>query len=207
MKLLSTTSAFALAFSLYAGAAVAQNATPGNTPGNPVQAGTVKPITAQEYVQKSAMGDEFEVESSKLALQKAQDPAIKTFAKEMVDEHTASTNKLKEAATAAKINLAARQRLDSQHQATLTQLRGMSGSQFDQAYMRAQLLGHREALNLQKAYSESGDNAALKAHAQEVQPVVQHHLMEAEKLAEVRVNDTNKSGDAGSKAPESLAGH
>src|ERR1700742_2786313 len=134
MKLLSTTSALALAFGLYAGTAAAQDA----TQSNPVHDGNVKPITAQEYVQKSAMGDEFEVESSQLALQKAQEPAIKSFAKEMVDEHMASTNKLKEAATAAKINLAARQRLDSQQQATLTQLRNTSGAQFDQAYMRAQ---------------------------------------------------------------------
>src|SRR5437763_80277 len=151
MRLLSQASTVALVLGLCAGtAAQAQNA---------------QRISATEYVQKSAISDEFEIESSKLALQKAQDPAIKSFAQEMVDDHTAATNKLKEAAKTAKINIAARQKLDRQHQDTLAALRSKSGPQFDQAYMRAQLLGHREALNLQKAYGESGDNPTLKAHA------------------------------------------
>jgi putative membrane protein len=187
-------SAVALAVGLLgANYAEAQHTTQGDAQqGDRARTSSAKSMTAAEYVQKSAIGDEFEIESSKLALQKAQDPAIKSFAQEMVDEHTTSTNKLKEAAQSAKINLAARQKLDSQHQQTLTQLRAASGPQFDQAYIRAQLLGHREALNLQKAYSQSGDNQALKAHAQEVESVVQHHLAQAERLAQVRVNDTNQ---------------
>lgn len=186
--------AAALVVGLFGTAEVqAQHTMQGDAPQNDrARTNSAKPVSAAEYVQKSAIGDEFEIESSKLALQKAQDPAIKSFAQEMVNEHTSSTNKLKEAAKAAKINLAARQKLDRQHQETLTKLRSTSGAQFDRAYMRAQLLGHREALNLQKAYSQSGDNPALKAHAQEVEPIVQHHLTEAERLAQIRVNDTNQ---------------
>jgi putative membrane protein len=195
MTLLTKVSGAAFALGLCAStAALAQDATQNNR----VRTDAARPISATEYVQKSAIGDKFEIESSKLAMQKAQDPAIRSFAQHMVDDHTNSTNKLNEAAKAAKINTAQQQKLDRQHEEMLTQLRGTSGTQFDQAYMRAQLLGHREALNLQKAYSQSGDNPALKAHAQEVEPVVQQHLMEAEKLAQVRINDTNQRAQPGS---------
>jgi putative membrane protein len=197
MKLLPIAGATALALVLCTGtAAWAQN--------DQARTDRARPISAAEYVQQSAIGDQFEIESSKLALQKTRDPAIKSYAQEMVDEHTASTNKLNEAAKTAKIDMAARQRLDRQHQETLAVLGSKSGPQFDQAYMRAQLLGHREALNLQKAYGESGDNPALKAHAQGVQPTVQHHLMEAEKLAAVRGNDTNRTGDTGTSTWDNL---
>jgi len=188
MTVLSIAGAAALALVLCAGtSARAQN--------DQVRTDHARPISAAEYVQQAAIGNQFEIESSKLALQKTRDPAIKSFAQEMVSEHTTATSKLTEAAKTAKIDMAARQRLDRQHQETLAALSSKSGPQFDQAYMRAQLLGHREALNLQKAYGESGDNPALKAHAQEIQPTVQHHLKEAEKLAAVRGNDTNRGGD------------
>src|SRR4051794_32572758 len=55
-------------------------------------------ITAAEFVTQAANSDMFEIQSSQLALTKSQDNTIRTFAQHMVQDHTASSDKLKAAA-------------------------------------------------------------------------------------------------------------
>src|SRR3954468_13168380 len=74
--------------------------------------GPVGGVSSAEYVKKSAVSDQFEIEAGKLALQKAQDPAVKSFAQKMVDEHTRASEKLKQAAVSAKLNAAPPRELD-----------------------------------------------------------------------------------------------
>jgi putative membrane protein len=59
----------------------------------------------------------------------------------------------------------------------------MSGPEFDRLYMDMQVKGHTDALQLHRTYSESGDDAKLKAVATEIVPVVSHHLDEAKRIA------------------------
>jgi predicted outer membrane protein len=49
----------------------------------------------QEYVQKAAVGDMFEVQSSNLAAKQAESSDVKAFAQRMIKDHTASTAALK----------------------------------------------------------------------------------------------------------------
>ena len=73
------------------------------------------------FVQEAVVGNLFEIESSKLALDRSQNAAIKTFAKHMIDDHSAAGVKLAEAVTQAKL---ARPplKLDARHQAILDDL-------------------------------------------------------------------------------------
>jgi putative membrane protein len=134
------------------------------------------------YVQKAAASDQFEIQSSRIASQKSTSADVKTFAQMMVDDHTKSSEKI---TAAAKSDGAAQvpTTLDPAHNAQLQSLEKVSGPEFDRLYMDMQVKGHTEALQLHRTYSESGDDAKLKAAATEIVPVVSHHLDEAKRIA------------------------
>jgi len=139
-------------------------------------------MTTSDFVQKVAISDMFEVESSKLALERSKDPGVRAFAQEMVRDHTMSTNKLKETIKSAHVDAAPPSSLDDTHQKLLSQLQ--KSSDFDRDYMKIQMQGHENALKLLQDYSQGGDNDALKKAATQTIPMVKKHLAAAEKIAQ-----------------------
>ena len=133
-------------------------------------------FAAPQYVQQAAMGDQFEIQSGRLALERSQNPTVRSFAEQMIRDHSASSSQLKAAAAAE--NVSAPAALDPQHAQMLQQQRGLHGQQFDSAYMQMQLHAHREALATQQTYSKAGDDAQLRQLAAQATPMVEHHLTE-----------------------------
>jgi putative membrane protein len=140
------------------------------------------PIETRTYVKKAAMGDLFEIDSSKLALQKSKDAQIRSFAQMMIRDHTASTAKLAAILKREKAD-APSTTLDPDHQAQLDALNAESGASFDTAYVKAQLQGHQDALTLHQTYAASGSDKRLKAFAASAAKVVQMHLDHVQALA------------------------
>lgn len=138
-------------------------------------------MNAETFAQKAAASDQFEIQSSQLALQKSQNDDIKRFAQNMIDDHTQSTDKLKSALKQANMSEPSAQ-LDQEHQALLTKLNRVDGAAFDRAYVKDQKAGHQQAVRMLENYSKRGDNDGLKQFASEVLPTVQQHMQMAEKL-------------------------
>lgn len=134
----------------------------------------------QAYVQNAAASDMFEIETSKLALEKATLPSIKTYAQMMIDEHTKSTTELKAAAGQAGIPVPAA--LPADKQAKVDALRGLSGAEFDRQYLADQRSGHQETLAKVNGYIAAAPVGSLKDHASKVTGVVQKHLNSLEKI-------------------------
>lgn len=134
----------------------------------------------QAYVQNAAASDMFEIETSKLALEKATLPSIKTYAQMMIDEHTKSTTELKAAAGQAGIPVPAA--LPADKQAKVDALRGLSGAEFDRQYLADQRSGHQETLAKVNGYIAAAPAGPLKDHASKVTGVVQKHLNSLEKI-------------------------
>lgn len=151
--------------------------------------------TAQDFVNKAAVGGMFEVQSSKLADGTASDNSVKEFATMMVTDHTAANTKLKKVAKEQKLTVPTA--LDSKHQAMLDKLNGAKGEAFDQAYVQAQRDAHDEAVSLFEAYSQNGDNAPLKAFATETLPTLKMHQ---EKIGAIASNMGTGDAKAGSSA-------
>lgn len=142
------------------------------------QAQTAKPANAKsEFARMAASGDMFEIESSKLALGKSDDAAVKKFAQMLIDDHTAASKKLMsmsdEKPPAA---------MDKKHMDMLEKLRSADGKQFTQLFVSMQLQAHKEAVDLFESYSKNGDDAKLKSFASETLPRLRAHLQEAQKL-------------------------
>lgn len=140
--------------------------------------------SAAEYVRQSALIDMFEVNSSRLALQKSQDPAIREFAQQIVNERGDAADTLSTAVKSGNVDVTVPHALDAPRQQRMDNLHAKSGIAFDQAYVQAQLQGHLNALDLQRAYAQSGDNPSLKELASQTAPAVQSHLAKLEVLAE-----------------------
>ncbi|WP_338502966.1 DUF4142 domain-containing protein [Sphingomonas kaistensis] len=134
----------------------------------------------QAFVQAAAAADMYEIESSRLALDKATLPSIKTYAQMMIDEHTKASAELKAAAGQAGIPVSAT--LPPELQTKIEALRSKSGAEFDQLYLGDQRVGHQDTLAKVNAYLAAAPAGPLKDHAAKVTGVVQKHLNSLEKI-------------------------
>jgi putative membrane protein len=135
---------------------------------------------------KPAMGDDFdfmttaelaglaEVELGKLAQTKAQNAEVKKFAAMMVTDHTKAGDELK--AFGKKKDFKPATEMDSAHKATMEKLKGLSGAEFDKAYVDAMIDDHEDAVDLFEGQAKDGKDAELKAFAAKTLPTLQSHL-------------------------------
>ena len=79
--------------------------------------------SAQEFVNKVAISDMFEIQSSRLALTKQPDKDTKPFAEKMVRDHQKTSNELKSLVDSGKVKAKLPTALDSEHQQMLDELK------------------------------------------------------------------------------------
>jgi putative membrane protein len=144
-------------------------------------AGTRAP-SAQDFVNKVAISNMFEIQSSQLALAKQADADTKPFAEKMVQDHQKTSSELKALVDGGKVKATLPTALDTQHQKMLDELKAKNGKDFDASYDQTQLKAHQDAVALFDAYSKGGDNSELKGWAFRTLPHLREHLSMAEKL-------------------------
>jgi putative membrane protein len=132
---------------------------------------------AQDFARKAAISSEFEIQSSKLALQKSQSKDVKDFAQQMIDDHTKASTALKDTLKEEGADVAqfTSPQLDAKHQALLDGLKNASGTDFDQRYLAAQKTSHEEAVILFSDYAENGQNESLKDFAENTLDTIKEH--------------------------------
>jgi putative membrane protein len=168
-----------VACGLIASAAFAQ--TP--RPRNPLATDATQPTpSAQDFVNKVAISDMFEIQSSQLALSKEPDKDTKPFAQRMVTDHQKTSKELKSLVDGGKVKATLPSALDSEHQKMLDDLKAKSGKDFDQSYDQIQVKAHEDAVALFNAYAKSGDDPELKKWAAKTLPNLERHLTMAQKL-------------------------
>jgi putative membrane protein len=99
----------------------------------------------KKFLAMAAQSDQNEIALSKLAEQKATNPAVKAFAEKMVTEHTQMTASMKPFVDAW--GLTPPTGPDADHQKELDKLSGLSGNDFDKAYMKDMVSDHSKALS------------------------------------------------------------
>ena len=132
------------------------------------------PTDAAGFAAAVAASDLFEIESGKLAADKAGSADLKAFGKKLATDHQNSTTQLKTAAQSANVPVAPA--LDAEKQGMLDQLKAASGAEFDRLFVQQQKAAHQKALSLLQGYAGGGDNPALKGFATTASKVVQGHL-------------------------------
>jgi putative membrane protein len=138
--------------------------------------------SAQDFVNKVAISDMLEIQSSQLALSKQADEDTKPFAQKMVQDHQKTSSELKALVEGSIVKLTLPATMDSEHQKMLNDLQAKDGKDFDRTYDQIQLKAHQDAVALFEAYSKNGDNPELKSWAAATLPHLKEHLSMAEKL-------------------------
>lgn len=163
------------------------------------------PLFHPTYMAMSASSDQFEIQSSQLALQVSQSQAVRNFANLMIAHHQATTQNLVAAAQGTGLTPPPPALLPM-HQQMLDQLRAAgTGANFDAAYKQSQIMSHQSALELQTNYASGGDVPALRQVAAATAPVVQQHLGAAQNLniaptsmeQPMPANGASRSGERG----------
>ena len=169
----------------------------GGTPANPAtvaEAEAPAATTAGGFVTRAALSDLYEVQSSRLALERSQTPAVRAFAQRMIDEHTRMSNELGAAIAQAGLNANPPTVLDAERTELLRELREASPGDFDDRYIDQQTESHENTLNLFRDFSGNGDNDLLKQLATRGAPMIENHLQT------VRALDKG-AADGGTGAP------
>ena len=147
-----------------------------------VTAAHANSISAQDFVTKASIANQFEIDSSKLALDKSQNSDVKSFAQRMVDDHTKTSDKLKEVLGSSDSHAKPADALGDKHQKLLDKLASHTGETFDNQYISIQTDAHKEAVKLFTDYSQHGKDKSLKDFASETLPTLQDHLKHVRKL-------------------------
>jgi putative membrane protein len=145
----------------------------------------ISPSTA-DFVKQVAVSGIFEVEASKLAVERADEPT-KSFAQQMIKDHTKASNELKSAAQGQSAQIP--EIMDSLHQSKFEKLKRLNGAEFTEVYRSLQVSAHKEAVSFFERYARGGDNEKLKAWAAKTLPELQHHLDMAQKLEKQTVTN------------------
>ena len=134
-----------------------------------------------DFVTRAANSNVFAVAESRLAVDRARAPTVKTFARRLIEDHGTAEAELRAAAEGSGATVPTT--LDQDHQARLTALRRKSGADFDKAYLADQLEAHSNALTLYADYMLWGDYEKLHALAIKMIPITEAQLKDVQALA------------------------
>ena len=128
----------------------------------------------RDFVSKAASGGTAEVELGRVATQRAVRPSVRSFAERMVADHGRANAEL--AALARRKGLDVPTALEPSQQAMRDRLSGLSGPDFDRAYMSEMVRDHTEDIALFERAAETSSDPDLKAWAARSLPMLRDHL-------------------------------
>lgn len=140
----------------------------------------IAPKTA-DFVKEAAISDMTEIEAAKIALQKG-NADEKTFANQMITDHTETSNELKAMVTNGDVREPLPTALDSSSQKKIDKLNAAKPEDFSSEYDPLQVSAHEDAVSLFERYANGGDNPKLKDWAAKTLPTLKHHLEMAKSL-------------------------
>lgn len=148
-------------------------------------------IEKDSFVKAVLSANKFEIDSSKLVLQKSASDDVKAFAEQMIADHTKSGEELwnvisgqgGRSKAASTDDEPPAVDLSSKDAAALALLEEKDGAEFQAAYIASQDKIHREAVDLFRSYASHPDDEALGAFARKTLPALEMHLDHIQKIA------------------------
>ena len=136
--------------------------------------------TDHAFAMKAANGGTMEVNLGRLVVEKGQNPDVKAFAQQMVDDHTKVNDELKQLAGQKGLKLPEKTKgKERQEEQRLSKL---SGGALDRAYMETMVQDHQKDAKEFEHASRSLKDPDLKALANKTLPVLQEHLRRATEI-------------------------
>jgi len=127
----------------------------------------------QQFVNDAAHGGMFEVQSSKIALDKSVPGTVHDFATHMIADHSPTNDKL--AALARSEGYSVPDRVDPAQKLCLDKLSAANGDDFVKDYDNAQRKAHDEAITAFENEAARGQDLKLRNFASDTLPTLRHH--------------------------------
>lgn len=148
-------------------------------------------VSATDYVKLAADADMYEIQSSRLAATRSKRADVKSYAREMISDHTLTTKSLMAALKNKDRTIAPPStRLSSENAAKIELLKKAPRDSFDDLYLQQQAQAHQAAWALHKGYATDGTDPALKQVAMTAVPVIERHLGHAKQLLPAGLSPT-----------------
>ncbi|MCL5742867.1 MAG: DUF4142 domain-containing protein [Acidobacteria bacterium] len=173
--------------------AAAQNT--GSMSANANSTGQNVSSTDAKFLRKAAQDDKAEIDLAKMAQQRASSPAVKQFAQQLEQGHTAALHKTKQVAASEGVALPSKPGKGENKEAE--RLSKLSGPEFDRAFVQYQMSAHRKDIAAFQYEAANGQNPQIKQFAANSVPGLEHHLMLAEQTASaIGVSTTGTAANA-----------
>jgi putative membrane protein len=138
------------------------------------------PPEVASFMEEAAMGGMAEVELGKLAEQRAANPKVKQFGKRMVTDHSKVNAQLKQLAARKGVTLP--KDIGSEHEALRTKLSGLSGADFDKAYIDAMKEDHEKDIDAFKQAAASSPDKDVRSFAKKTLPTLEAHQKQVDQI-------------------------
>ena len=122
-----------------------------------------------------------EVETGKLAAEKAQNAEVKKFAQHMVDEHGKMLQEVQQLAQSKGVDLPTEP--NRKQQSAKEKLGKASGQQFDKEYVSLMVKDHSEDVKEVEKIARNAKDGDVKNAAQSALPHIKEHLQMVQQLA------------------------
>lgn len=139
-------------------------------------------MSVATFIERARAGNAFEIESSRMALEKATQPALKNYARTMIDDHTRADQKLVSIARGMGQAPDQNVQMEPKQRRQLEALAKASGAEFDKLYASDQLEAHQMAVQLYQTYADQGSDEKMRQFASQTLPTLQRHLEQIRKM-------------------------
>jgi putative membrane protein len=158
---------------------------PGTQQSPQVRPGQQQPTAAissldREFMVMAAQGNNAEIQTSRLALQRSQDQQVRRFAQQMIDEHSQANDRL--TAIARQYGVTLPTDPGPLNAAIAQELATLSGADFDRAYMEAQENAHLRTIGLYRTVIQQGRAPDVQSYASALLPNVDGHYRMANQM-------------------------
>jgi putative membrane protein len=144
------------------------------------RAETAVSMADTNFILAAAQGGMTEVKLGELAATNGMRDDVKEFGQMMVKDHTAINDDLK--ALAAQKGVTLPDSLDTKHQGMVDKMAALTGSGFDDAYIKGMIKAHQKDARAFKAESAATQDADIKNFLAKSIPVVEAHLQHVKAL-------------------------
>jgi putative membrane protein len=146
------------------------------------QAGMSGNMQDKAFVSKALEGGMAEVQLGQLAAEKGSSDDVKQFGQKMVSDHTRLGDQMKQ--VAQQIGVAPPTTVSKKDKELMVKLQGLSGAQFDNAYIVAMVKDHKKDAEEFKSEAQQSQNPAVQQAAQQGSQVIDEHLKMIDQVAE-----------------------
>ncbi|QAU45833.1 DUF4142 domain-containing protein [Bradyrhizobium guangzhouense] len=128
----------------------------------------------QKFLSYAAEDNQAEIQLCLIAEKRAANPALKAFARLMVDDHVEVESRLAALANELQANLP--DGVGQEGQETLSKLKTLGGHEFEAKFMQAQIKDHSDDIEKYSKQQGSTQNERIRQFATETIPVLQQHV-------------------------------